>query len=72
MAPVLLPEGRILSDAGGKPWWQGAGGDAWPVDIVPADPVYGMELTQAAALWDGARLSLLSAQTDWGRVSFDA
>ncbi len=72
VTPVLLQSGRIMSDPAGKPWWQGADGVALPLDTAPAKSVYGMELAQTAALWSGARLSLLSAQTDWGRVTFDA
>lgn len=72
VSPVLLPGGRVVSDRAGKPWWQGADGLTLPVDTAPPACTYGMELTQTAALWSGARLSLLSAQTDWGRVTFDA
>ncbi len=72
VTPVLLQSGRIMSDPAGKPWWQGTDGVALPLDTAPAKSVYGMELAQTAALWSGARLSLLSAQTDWGRVTFDA
>ncbi len=72
VSPVLLSSGRIVSDRSGKPWWEGADGTAYPVETPPAEAIFGMELRQTAALWNGARLALLSAQTDWGRVAFDA
>ena len=65
-------QGRIVSDGAGKPWWQGENGAAYPVEAPPTAAAFGMELAQSAALWNGSRLSLLSAQTDWGRVAFDA
>ncbi|MEP1697006.1 MAG: SWIM zinc finger family protein [Paracoccaceae bacterium] len=72
VSALLLPTGHILSDGSGKPWWQSRDGSALPIDTAPVDPVYGMELMQTAALWNGTRLSLLSAHTDWGRIAFDA
>ncbi|MEM9341793.1 MAG: SWIM zinc finger family protein [Pseudomonadota bacterium] len=71
VAPVLLPPGRIAL-SGKRSWWTAAGGDlSLPLDQPPPDAVTGMALEAASALWDGARLSLLSAQTDWGRVALD-
>ncbi len=69
--PILLPAGQIMNDGAGKAWWQALDGPAWPLETAPATPIFGMELAQTAALWNGTRLSILSAQTNWGRVAFD-
>ena len=72
VAPVLLPPGRVALTEGGRAWWQAAeGGLSLPLDQVPPDALTGMTLDKAAGLWTGARLSLLSAQTSWGRVALD-
>ncbi|MHA3916332.1 SWIM zinc finger family protein [Halovulum sp. GXIMD14793] len=71
-APILLPEGRIAKAANNAPWWIAAkGGLTLPVDQMPPVALEGMLLEKTTALWDGARLSILSAQTKWGRVSLD-
>ncbi len=71
--PLLLPAGRVTLSAAGKPWWRAADGSlALPLDQSPGDVFLGLHLDRSAALWDGARLSLLSAGTDWGRVAPDA
>ncbi|MEM7643145.1 MAG: SWIM zinc finger family protein [Pseudomonadota bacterium] len=71
-APILLPEGRIFLDGGGRPWWRATGGSlSLPVSDLPDGPVLGLVLDRLAGLWDGTRLSILSAQTEWGRVGFD-
>ncbi|WP_226576261.1 SWIM zinc finger family protein [Acuticoccus sediminis] len=69
--PLLLPPGRLL--AGGKAfWWQSAdGGDALPLADPPPRAVRGMALAAAAGVWDAGRLTLLAAQTDWGRIALD-
>ena len=72
-APVLLPSGRIAFSSKGAAWWIAADSDlALPIDQVPPDAVTGMVLDKTAALWNGTRLSVLSAQTKWGRVRLDA
>ncbi len=72
IAPVLLPAGRVALTDKGRAWWQAAdGGLTLPMDQAPPDALTGMALNQATALWDGARLSVLSAQTKWGRVALD-
>lgn len=71
VAPILLPEGRVVLTEAGKPWWQG-GDLAFPLDSPAQEAALGMTLAQTAALWDGSRLSLLAAETDWGRIGFDA
>lgn len=71
-APIMLPDGRIGLSQKGEAWWSAASGDLrLPMDTPPPSALLGMSLTSGAALWDGARLSLLSAQTDWGRVALD-
>jgi hypothetical protein len=69
--PVLLPAGRIAEDAAGRAWWLS------PDLILPIDgrvPPFalGAEFEGAAGVWNGARLSLLAGQTNWGRFAFDA
>jgi len=72
-APVLLPAGRIGLSQKGTPWWIAADGDlVLPIDQMPSDAVTGMVLDKTTALWNGTRLSVLSAQTKWGRVALDA
>lgn len=70
-APVALSSGRIAEDAAGRPWWLGEAG-ALPLDGPAPEISLGARLDQAAGLWNGARLTLLSARTDWGRIGFDA
>lgn len=70
--PVLLPRGRVAIDATGQGWWR-------PADATTTLPlaegaeglIRGTELTRAAALWSGNRLSILAAQTPWGRIGAD-
>lgn len=65
--PVLLPAGRIGLDPGGAAWWHGK--DAvLPLAAAPPPLATATDLTQAAALWSGARLTLLAAQSAWGRI----
>lgn len=72
VAPVLLPAGRVALTTKGRAWWRASdGGLTLPMDQAPPDALTGMTLDQATALWDGARLSVLSAQTKWGRVALD-
>ena len=67
--PVLLPAGRIARDDSGHVWWR-------PVDAAVALPIAGeaeglicgAELTHTAAIWSDSRLTLLAAQTPWGRI----
>jgi hypothetical protein len=70
--PLLLPAGRLCLDAAGRPWWQSADGLAAPLREVPPPVALGASIEQAVGLWDGARLSLLAAETNWGRLGFDA
>jgi hypothetical protein len=69
--PLVLPPGRIAEDAAGRPWWLGARG-ALPMEGAASDVSLGARLDGAAGLWNGARLTLLAARTNWGRVGFDA
>ncbi|MEM7497479.1 MAG: SWIM zinc finger family protein [Pseudomonadota bacterium] len=71
-APLLLPRGR-LGEVGGTMWWQSADREhALPLSTAAPEAVRGMDLLQSAGLWDGQRLTLLAAQTDWGRIAVDA
>ncbi len=65
--PILLPAGRIAFDPGGAPWWQGEEA-ALPLAAAPPPLVTATALTAAAALWSGGRLTLLAAQSTWGRI----
>jgi hypothetical protein len=70
--PLLFPEGRICADATGRAWWRSAHG-MWAPLRGPAPPLaLGTSIESAAGIWDGARLSLIAAQTSWGRLGFDA
>jgi hypothetical protein len=69
--PLLLPEGRICADAKGRAWWRSACGRCAPLRD-PAPPLaLGASIESAAGVWDGARLFLLAARTNWGRLAFD-
>jgi hypothetical protein len=72
-APIALPPGRIGRDANNRSWWQADDG-ASQLPLAGAGEVVwlGMHLTQSVAVWSGTRAHLLSAHSDWGRISFDA
>jgi hypothetical protein len=71
-APLLLPAGRIAADAAGRAWWRAHDGAALPLRAPASAFALGADIQQAAALWDGARLNLIAAQSNWGRINFDA
>lgn len=69
-SPVVLPPGAILRDDRGAAWWRAehAGDIALPVAGDVPEPVYGIALEATAAIWNGARLELLAAQSPFGRL----
>lgn len=69
--PLLLPEGRLCADNAGRTWWRSAQ-DQWALlrDMPPALAL-GAAMESAVGIWDGVRLSLIAAQTNWGRLGFD-
>ncbi len=68
--PVLLPSGRI-AQAGSGYWWEPQDRSfALPIAGTPAKHVASIATHQTVALWDGMNLTLLLAQSDWGRVSY--
>jgi hypothetical protein len=40
--------------------------------MAPPTLAIGADIYKAAALWDGARLGMIAAQSNWGRINFDA
>jgi hypothetical protein len=69
-APLLLPPGRVMMDDSGKSWWQSkAGGDVMPIEDVAEGPARASDLDCAAAIWSTQGLSLMAAQTMWGRIN---
>lgn len=67
--PLLLPQGRIARDVAGHAWWQSGDGTATlPVASSAEGLLCGTDLTCAAAIWSGSRLTILAAQTPWGRI----
>jgi hypothetical protein len=38
---------------------------------APPPLALGADIEKAAAVWDGMRLSLVAARTNWGRLGFD-
>ena len=67
--PLLLPAGRLASDGTDQSWWRSQdGGLVLPLSGKPDGLIRGAELSRAAALWSGARLKILAAQTPWGRI----
>jgi len=71
--PVLLPPGRIVN-AGDAAWWRADTGAGLPLVANSLKNVWpqilGVALTGATGVWDGARLTLLSATTPLGRGFF--
>jgi hypothetical protein len=70
--PVLLPAGRICAEASGRAWWRSHDGIVVPLHNAPSALALGASLERAAGVWEGSRLSLIAAQTNWGRLGFDA
>lgn len=72
-APLLLPPGRLAADEKANTWWVASDGDlALPLRAKPDTALTGMVLDKTFALWDGHRLTPLSAQSKWGAVVFNA
>ncbi|MEM1345696.1 MAG: SWIM zinc finger family protein [Pseudomonadota bacterium] len=70
-APVLLGPGRLATAAGEALWWRAHDSThALPLSAPPPAATRGMTLERTAALWDGHRLTLLAAHSDWGRLGF--
>ena len=67
--PLLLPPGRIGADAQSRHWWQ-AGAAALPLETAAAPLALGAELAASCGIWTGARLGLIAAQSNWGRLDF--
>jgi hypothetical protein len=69
-SPILLPPGRLASDDRDRPWWipRDNHGIALPVEGDVPEAALGMMFDAAAGLWNGARLRLLAASTDHGRL----
>lgn len=70
--PLLLPAGRVAEEASGRAWWRMHDGTALPLRTRPAPIAFGARIDCAAALWDGTRLGLIAAMSNWGRIAFDA
>jgi hypothetical protein len=70
--PVLLPAGRICAEASGRAWWRSHDGIVVPLRNAPSALALGASIERAAGVWEGARLSLIAARTNWGRLGFDA
>jgi hypothetical protein len=67
--PVLLPVGRIALDDAGHAWWRSAdGANTLPVAGDAEGLLCGTDLQRTAAIWSGNRLTILAAQTSWGRI----
>jgi hypothetical protein len=67
--PVLLPAGRIARDNTGRAWWRSVdGATTLPVAGSAEGLLSGTDLARTAAIWSGNRLTILAAQTSWGRI----
>lgn len=71
-APLLLPQGRIAAEASGRAWWKAPLGGPLQLRTSPPSLAFGADISKAAGLWDGARLGMIAAQSNWGRIDFDA
>lgn len=68
--PLLLPRGRIARDDAGYAWWHAADDTATlPIAGNVGGLLAGTEVMGAAAIWSGNRLTILAAQTPWGRIA---
>ncbi|MEZ6073682.1 MAG: SWIM zinc finger family protein [Pirellulales bacterium] len=68
--PLLLPSGR-LAKLGAVYWWQSQDGSLQlPIAGRPAEHIASMPMHQAVGVWNGMNLTLLSARSDWGRLSY--
>ncbi|MEM7058510.1 MAG: SWIM zinc finger family protein [Pseudomonadota bacterium] len=71
-SPVLLPSGRLCAN-GTSLWWQSEDQThVLPLANQVEDQVRGMDLAASVGLWNGQHLTLMAAQTDWGRVTVGA
>jgi hypothetical protein len=68
VAPLLLPAGRIATERSGAAWWR-RDDVALPLDGTVPAVALGSDLRAACGLWSGGRLTLLAAQSDWGRLA---
>ncbi|MDR3214519.1 MAG: SWIM zinc finger family protein [Azoarcus sp.] len=69
--PLTLPPGCIVKDNRGHCWWRAdeqADATGLPLSQDAPLPVLGMALAGAVGLWSGARLELLAAWSDFGRL----
>lgn len=67
--PAAAAAGRIARDDAGQTWWRSDDGKATlPVASEVDGLLCGTELTRAAAIWSGNRLTILAAQSPWGRI----
>jgi len=70
--PLLLPPGRVVADERHHLWWRCDSGGGLPLAdgscraVTPQ--VFGIPLDQAVGVWDGLRLTLLSATTPLGKA----
>ena len=70
--PLLLPAGRIGRGGAGH-WWESADGRCrLPLAHAPSRHVAGLAMEQTVAVWDGLLLTLLSSQSQWGKLSYGA
>jgi hypothetical protein len=72
-APLFLPAGRLCAEGAGPGWWRSEQNPAVGLPLAESPPpaALGARLSTAIGLWNGARLDLMAADSDWGRQSFD-
>lgn len=71
-SPVLLPPGQFCVDDAAL-WWRSLdNGHAFPLANPVADQLRGMALSASVGLWNGQHLTLMAAQSDWGKLAFNA
>ena len=69
-SPLLLPPGQLALDDRNRSWWMARDNRAIALPLTGdlPDAVLGMTFDAAAGVWNGARLRLLAALADHGRL----
>ena len=68
--PLQLAAGRVVADASGRHWWKATDGTIFGLRKPAPAVALGADILQAVGLWDGVRLDMIAALSNWGRIDF--